>query len=116
MKTRNAINFPSTLEDLIQHEDFTPFGSSSDDWLCDPERMARCYEAAGDGGDGSTHYEHITAWREFLSRLRSEASSAAMWHDRVSAEIERRCAAIDTEIDACEKWHEKNGSLHDEIG
>ena len=116
MKTRNAIEFPRTLRELYSHPDFRPFGSDSDGWLSDPDRMSRCHEAAEDGCDGSTHGEIIKDWREFLARLEDEANRKAWMHDRVSAEIERRVAAITAEIDACEAWHEKNGSLEEQVG
>lgn len=116
MKTRNAIEFPRTLREIIEHPDFHPFGSSSDDWIDNPERMERCHEAAEDGCDGSTHGEVIEDWREFLDRLEREAIRAAMWHDRVMAEIQRRVAAITAEIDACEAWHTEHGSLEEQVG
>ena len=116
MKTRNAIKFPRALRELYSHPDFRPFGSSSDDWIRDAERMDRCHEAAEDGCDGSTHREVMDDWREFLERLESDATRAAMWHDRVTAEIERRAESIREEIDKCEAWHEKNGSLDKQAG
>ena len=116
MKTRNAIQFPRTLREIIEHPDFRPFGSSSDDWIRDAERMDRCHEAAEDGCDGSTHAEIMDDWREFLARLEDEANRKAWAHDRISAEIERRVAAIHAEIDACEAWHEKNGSIDEMVG
>ena len=78
--------------------------------------MDRCHEAAEDGCDGSTHREVMDDWREFLERLESDATRAAMWHDRVTAEIERRAESIREEIDKCEAWHEKNGSLDKQAG
>ena len=116
MKTRNHIEFPRTLRELYSHPAFQPFGSSSDDWLHDQERMERCHEAAEDGAEGSTHAEVMQDWREFLSRLEDEANRKAWAHDRVSAEIERRVTAINEEIDACEAWHEEAGSLHEMVG
>lgn len=116
MQTRNSIQFPKSLRDLYSHPNFTPFGSSSDDWINDPDRMDRCDAAAESGSEGSTHAEIIQDWRDFLQTLESEALRSCQWHDRVTAEIERRIESINAEIDACEEWHEKNGSLHSEIG
>ena len=116
MKTRNHIEFPRTLSDLYSHPDFLPFGSSSDDWLHDPERMERCWDAAVMGADGSTHREIMGDWREFLERLNDEASRKVWQLDRVSAEIERRVAAIHAEIDACEAWHVEHGSIDEQSG
>ena len=116
MKTRNHIDFPSTLEDLYRHPDFLPFGSENGDWLRDEERMQRCWDAAEDGADGSTHREVMDDWREFLARLEDEANRRAWAHDRVSAEIERRVSAIHAEIDACEAWHVEHGSIDEQVG
>lgn len=116
MKTRNAIEFPRTLREIIEHPRFQPFGSDSDDWIDNPDRMERCHEAAEDGCDGSTHAEIMDDWREFLERLEREAKRKTHWHDRVEAEIERRAESIREEIDKCEAWHEKNGSLDKQAG
>lgn len=116
MKTKNAIKFPRTLREIIGHPDFIPFGSSSDEWLSDPDRMERCHEAAEDGCDGSTHGEIIGDWRKFLARLEREAHRKAWAHDRVSAEIERRAESIREEIDKCEVWHAEHGSLEEMVG
>ena len=116
MKTRNHIDFPESLSDLYNHPDFIPFGSSSDDWLHDQERMERCHDAADDGADGSTHWEVMQDWKEFLNRLESEATSNTDWHPRVTTEIERRANAIREEIEDCRAWHEGAGSLHEMVG
>lgn len=116
MKTRNHINFPESLHDLHQHPDFLPFGSSSDDWINDAERMERCHDAAEDGCDGSTHWEVMQDWKGFLNRLKSDATSNTDWHPRVTAEIERRATAIREEIEDCRAWHAENGSLHEMVG
>ena len=116
MKTRNAIEFPRTLKELYSHPNFQPFGSDSDEWLRDAERMDRCHEAAEDGCDGSTHREIMGDWREFLARLEDEANRKAWMHDRVSAEIESRAQSIREEIDACEAWHTEHGSIDEQVG
>lgn len=114
MKTKSAIKFPRTLRDLYSHPSFQPFGSSSDDWINDADRMERCHDAAEDGCDGSTHAEIIQDWRDLLASMVRDSSRP--WYPRIMAEIEKREASISAEIDACEAWHEENGSLHSQVG
>lgn len=99
-----------TLAELYSHPNFHPFPQSSDEWINDPERMQRCHEAAGDGCEGSTHAEIIQDWREFLNSL------TVMDEYRDGDLTQDEFDAIDAEIDACEAWHEKNGSLNEQVG
>ncbi|HSG04878.1 MAG TPA: hypothetical protein VLB09_00615 [Nitrospiria bacterium] len=85
--------------------------------------MERCREAAEHGAEGSTHAEIIQDWRDFLDQLESEHRRELENQDKEENEIEADLAAfeetlerITAEIDACEAWHEKAGSLHSEIG
>jgi len=91
------------LDDLLQSSEYNSmrFGSSSDDWLSDSDRMERIEEAAAYGGDGSTHGEHIQDWRECLDTLNLPEEVAE---------------AIGKEIDACEAWHVEHGSIDEVIG
>ena len=85
------------------------FGVTSDDWINDSERMERVDAAAEDGSDGSTHQEHIQDWREnFHDFMRYERRS----HNT----CELLEAAIDKYWDDLESWHEKNGSLFEQVG
>ena len=121
--TKHLPAFPLTLESLYNHPDFRNFGDCSDDWLSDADRMQRIHDAAENGGDGSTHAEYISDWREALTEFTREASRDA-WRldidqveiDALDAEIEAAEESISAEIDACETWHEANGSLYQEIG
>lgn len=99
-----------TIAELINHPQFHPFPQSSDEWINDPERMKRCHDAAEDGCDGSTHGERISDWREFLNSLTitDEFRDGDLTQDEFDA--------IDAEIDACEAWHETNGTLDEPIG
>lgn len=99
-----------TLNDLINSPNFQPFGSTSDDWINDGDRMARCHEAAENGAEGSTHAEVIQDWRDFLNSL----TVTDEWRDGDLSQNDYD--SIDAEIDACEAWHEEHGSLHQEIG
>ena len=108
MKT--TLQFPETLRDLYSHPDFTPFGSSSGDWINDAERMERCHDAAEEGEDGSFHGEVIQDWRDFLSNLERDTTRAADTdeeEERITALVE----SINAEIDACEAFHEAAGTL-----
>ena len=102
--------FPETLRELYSHPDFIPFGSSSDDWIGDAERMERCHIAAEEGEDGSFHGETIQDWRSFLASLEVDALRSAETEDE-ETRIENLAAAISEEIDACEAYHESAGTL-----
>ena len=108
MKTQ--AQYPATLTELYSHPDFVPFGSTSDDWINDPDRMERCQDAAENGEDGSFHSEVIQDWREFLGRIDSE-----LYRNLEEEEYEQWeaiKASIESEIDACEQWHSDNGTLY----
>ena len=93
------------LDDLLQSSEYDNyrFGSSSDDWLRDSDRMERVNTAAESGGDGSTHGEHIQDWRECLADCFDDLDDDTR-------------DAIDNEIDDCEQWHIDNGSIDQEVG
>jgi len=107
----NKKDIPQTLKELYNHADFRPFGSSSDDGITDPDRAERCHEAAEHGCDGSTHYEIMQDWRDFLSDLfRDYRRGNEITDDELDA-IEE---SISAEIDACEAYHEDRGTLHED--
>lgn len=107
-------SFPQSLRDLYSHPEFVPFGSSSDDWINDPDRMERCHEAAEHGCDGSTHAEVIQDWRDFLDTLEKDARRSCET-DAEETALEETVARITEEIYSCEAWHKANGSLYMEI-
>ncbi len=84
------------------------FGATSDDWITDSERMERCDSAAADGCDGSTHQERIQDWREAFRDF--------MRYDRRGHDCELLTDAIEKYWDDLELWHEKNGTLFEQIG
>ena len=85
------------------------FGSSSDMWIEDPDRAERVDAAAEDGCDGSTHQEHIQDWREaFRDFTRYERGG------HHSCELLE--SAIEAYWDDLEMWHEKNGTLYEQVG
>jgi len=94
-----------TLSDLLDSKEYDSyrFGSSSDDWINDPDRMQRCHDAAEDGGDGSTHSEHIEDWRQCLNNCFDDLDDETR-------------DSIENEINECEQWHIENESIDEIIG
>jgi hypothetical protein len=87
------------------------------------DRFNRCYEAAADGGDGSTHAEHIEDFREFGADLFEDAHRAILNEDLSDAELEVMESALEAaqasymaDCDELEAWHKANGSLDHEVG
>mgnify|MGYP003658273336 CR=1 FL=1 len=87
----------------ILDKHYVPFGSTSDDWINDAERMSRCDEAASDGSDGSTHAEILQDYRETL-------------RNAIPYRCERLRDAADAYVSDLESWHETNGTLDQQIG
>ena len=86
------------------------FGVSSDDAIRDGERYDRCVRAAEDGADGSTHAEVIEDMREaFRDYLHQTRKPFAEYRYRVEDLAMRH-------FDDLEAWHEKNGTLNEEVG
>lgn len=121
MKTQ----LPATIRDLLNSRGFDIFRDSklgNDLFISDPDRAERIHDAAENGANGSTHAEQIEDWREYVEQLKEEAEREAWRADNdeegesMEKEIEQWHNAISAEIDACETWHERNGSLHEEIG
>lgn len=87
------------------------------------DRFARVQDAAESGAYGATHAEIIQDWRDavdqYLESLRGKRTNGK-WTVRPYridlCNLDRLRRALGVHIDACETWHEKNGSLHEEIG
>jgi len=96
--------------------DLNRFAGCNEAWLSEPDRMDRCEEAAKEGGDGSTHGEIISDWREIAAMLTVDDD------DEVETDIAAMTITYDdydrlgAAIDAVECWHYANGTLEDEIG
>jgi hypothetical protein len=77
------------------------------DFFNEPERAARVHEAAEYGGDGKTHAEVINDWRDAFR----------YWLlDRKSENTHYRFEdAVIAHFDSVEEWHDKNGSLFEQI-
>ena len=102
----------TTLEGLYQSKGFEChkyYIYGNDGWINDPERRARIEEAAEYGCDGSTHGEVIQDWRDYLSTLKVIDPE---WPEDGGEITEEAKEAIESEIDSCEQWHAKNGSLN----
>ena len=96
------------FDEFIRSECMASFTSDRDaDFINDPERAARCYDAAENGADGKTHAEVIGDWRDCL-----ELTLNRRGHEYP----ERFGNAIHALIDSCEAWHDRNGSLDTQIG
>lgn len=84
--------------------------SEREDFIGNADRAARCYDAAENGADGSTHSEAIDDMRHaFRAWMRDKRRG--MWSD-----CERFAAAVEAHFDGVEAWHQQNGSLEREIG
>lgn len=106
----------STLREMYGSREFEAYISDklgNDLFINDPERADRIDEAAQDGADGSTHAEHIDDWREFLRNLRP---IDAEYPEDGGDITDEDYTTIEAEIDACEAWHQANGSLEQQIG
>ena len=82
----------------------------NDLFINDPDRADRIRKAAGHGADGSTHAERLEDMRDFLRDV---------WKEELSEDddlADERADLIESAIDACEAWHEANGTLNKEIG
>lgn len=102
----------------------------SDWFINEPERAARCHEAAEDGADGSTHAEHIQDFQDYADehyKALSDAVQSITTDSEDEAAFEAECDVLADEIDAAqselnadlerlEKWHADNGSLHQQVG
>jgi hypothetical protein len=114
-RKENAMN----LDEMIRTKGFESFISDrlgTDLFLHDPDRANRLYEAAENGADGSLHSEVIQDWRDYLdtfSIFDPDYDEGKKDHSQLTQE---EYDSILAEIDACEAWHEKNGSLYQEIG
>lgn len=111
------MNTPRTIRDIINAPDFHPFPRSSDAWINDPDRMERVTNAAEHGEDGSTHAEIIEDWREYSREKYREARRALDYDDEAGeARLDAEEAQLDAELDACEAYHEKRGTLDRLVG
>ena len=97
------------------------------DFINEPDRAARCHEAAADGCDGSYHYEVIDDFKEFGQMLLKEAYNLIVQvccDDELSPVVESQAAyefeecekAFEADVVRCEEWHIKNGTYEQQGG
>ncbi len=97
------------VDDFIRGEVVDQLTSERDsDFINEPERAERCYDAAEFGCDGKTHADVIQDWRDAFSNWLSDR--------RGHNEPERFTSAVLARFTVTELWHEYNGSLYQEIG
>jgi len=110
---KNTITFPETIKELLNNPQYDGFIGSklgNDLFISDPDRAERIHEAAEYGSDGSTHYEIIEDWREFADMLFRSLTGDEREEAESSSDI------LHLAIKQCEEWHEKNGTLHEQLG
>jgi hypothetical protein len=117
--TQSSIERVKTFVDWFIRSDFveTLTSERDADFINEPERASRCSDAAEHGCDGKTHAEVIDDWRDaFTYWLRERAKDARRRCWRHCEEWPCFEAAVRAYFDSVEEWHEKNGSLEQEIG
>lgn len=109
--TQSSIERVKTFVDWFIRSEFVE-GLTSDrdtDFINEPERASRCWDAAEHGADGKTHAEVIQDWRDaFDYWLHSRERRDRSWP--------RFEATVNAHFDSVEQWHDDNGSLFEEIG
>ena len=89
------------------------------DFINEPERAERCCTAAEFGADGKTHAEVIEDWREafhnFIHYDIGYVKCPFRTRRNAFRSLDRFEDAVFDHFNAVEKWHDKNGSLWQEI-
>lgn len=107
--TSSARRVSAFVDTFIRSDYVQAFTSERDsDFINEPERAERCHDAAEFGADGKTHAEVIQDWRD--------AFDALIRDRRAFNTPDRFVSAVLAHFDSIEQWHEKNGSLNQEIG
>jgi len=70
-----------------------------------PARSGRCLDASEHGADGSLHVEIMNDWLYFLEFHSQDMEVSDIDYHKIHIEILE-----------CWDWHDKNGSLYDEVG
>ena len=124
MKTIRGVQFIESVDDILDdtklsNQFYTWQGEKSSDFVNEPERAARCHDAAADGCDGSFHWEVIEDFREFgHDLLRESERSLGVVLDRGRVEdvstdeiqVNECLTAFDADIESLVKFHQEAGS------
>lgn len=113
----SAVRVERFVDEFIRSREVEMLTSERDcDFINEPERAERCADAAKYGADGKTHAEVIGDWRDAF-KYKMQDRERKNWNRENSPFLtERFIAAVEAHFDAVEEWHEKNGSLWNEIG
>lgn len=95
------------LNDMLQSDEYIAwYGDMMNNLALDePDRFNRCDRAAEYGGDGSFHAEVMNDWLHFLEFQSQDIGVNDKDYHKIYVEILE-----------CWDWHDKEGSLYDEIG
>jgi hypothetical protein len=95
------------LNDILQSEDYIAWHESMINNMSydDPERFDRCAVASTQGADGSFHAEVMNDWLHFLEFNSLDMGVTNLDYHKIQVEILE-----------CWDWHDKEGSLYDEVG
>jgi len=123
-------SFPVTANELIdfdKQEFYNWQGNKlgNDLFINDPDRAERIHDAAEYGADGSTHSENIDDIREYAAELKHEFASKLFRNSdelsdkqylAVDNALEKRYDRLEQDLLRIELWHEKNGTLYQQVG
>ena len=105
------------IDGFIRSEYVASWTAEKDsDFINEPDRAARCAKAAEYGADGKTHAEVIEDWREAFHAMVRDRERANWRRENSPYLPERFVDAVEQYFGGVEEWHEKNGSLWQEIG
>ena len=119
------------LHDPKESNNFYTWQSEkANDFINEPDRAARCHDAAADGCDGSYTHEVIDDFREYGRILLNEAWTSIVrdlcdidedhmfvtLEGQLEAEHEACCRAFEDDCDRLEKWHIENGTYDQQGG
>lgn len=132
MKTICGVQVPESVSDVLSVPEWSEAyynwsAANAEDFINCPDRAARCYDAAAEGCDGSTHAEHIDDFREYGSDLfrdlRREFERVIESDDYTTEQetdgynlLDECEVAYEQDCDSLEDWHFQNGSLNQQVG